>query len=173
MMPVAVVPGNQVCIIVKSNIPSNASIGAQDVITVTATFVPSVGPTTTLSRVDITTVGSPSGSGLALTKSVRNVTQGGSAGITNTARPADVLEYVITYRNTSSVGINTIVINDVVPAFTGFNSAGCGMPFPLMISACMLSIQPAFNAGGAIQWTLTGTLLPGQSGNVFFLVTVN
>jgi mucin-19 len=173
MTSVAVVPGNLVCIIVKSNIPFNAPLMGQNLITVTSTFVPAMGPTTLLSRTDLTTVGAATGSGLALSKSVRNVTLGGAAVTNNTARPMHVLEYVITYRNNASAGLSNIVINDVVPAFTGFTSAGCVMPFPMMISACNVSIQPAINATGAIQWVITGTLLPAQSGSVFFFVTVN
>ena len=170
-MAVPVMPGDAVCLIVKSNIPLNASQGATNLITVTSTFVPSMGPTTMLSRVDITTVGT-GGSGLTLSKSVRNVTQSGTAVTTNTARPMDLLEYRITYGNSSAVGLNMIVINDAMPAYTGFSSASCVMPLPMMVTACNVSIQPAFNMGGPIQWTLTGVLLPGQSGTVSFFVTV-
>jgi uncharacterized repeat protein (TIGR01451 family) len=171
--PVAVTPGTQVCIVVKSNIPANAPVAAQDVITVTASFTPMMGPIVTYSRVDITTVGTAGGSGLALAKQVQNITLGGALGTSNTARPSDVLRYVITYTNASSTLLTNIVINDVTPAFTRFASAGCNMPFPTSITACMLSIQPAVNTTGAIQWTLTGTLMPGQSGTIFFTVTVN
>ena len=37
---VAVMPGNQVCLVVKSNIPAAAPYSALDNITVTATFTP-------------------------------------------------------------------------------------------------------------------------------------
>ena len=170
-MAVAVMPGDQVCIIVRSNIPANAPQGALNVISVTASFVPTVGPTTLLTRADITTVGT-AGSGLTLSKSVRNVTQGGSAVTSNTARPMDLLEYRITYGNSSAVSLNMIVINDAMPAFTGFSSASCVLPLPMLLTVCSVSIQPAFNMGGPIQWTLTGTLLPGQTGRVSFFVTV-
>ncbi len=168
---VATMPGDQVCIIVKSNIPANAPQGAQNVINVTSTFVPTMGATTTLTRVDITTVGT-TGSGLTLSKSVRNVTQGGAAVTSNTARPLDLLEYRITYTNVSAFSLNNIVINDGTPAFSGFTSASCIMPLPMMVTVCNVSVQPAVNMGGPIQWSLTGILLPMQTGTVAFTVTV-
>lgn len=170
---IAVTPGTQVCIIVKSNIPASAPVGAQDVITVTASFTPSMGPVVTYSRVDITTVGYAGGSGLALSKQVRNVTQSGTLGTSNSARPADTLEYVITYTNSSSTPLNSIVINDVTPAYTRYVAANCNMPFPANITACSVPIQPAVNGTGPIRWSLTGTLAPGQTGTIFFRVTVN
>ena len=79
----AVAPGMQVCIIVKSNIPTTAPYNAQDVIAVTAAFTPTAGSSVTYSRQDVTTVGAVGGAGLTLQKSVRNVTLGGAAGTSN------------------------------------------------------------------------------------------
>ena len=168
----AVTAGQQLCIILKSNIPASASLGAQDVISVTATFTPAVGPLVTYTRVDITSVGSAQGSGLVLMKSVRNVTLGGAAGTTNTARPGDVLEYIIGYSNTSNATLSTITLADVTPAFTSFVSASCVMPYPNNITSCTPSIQPSVGGTGSIQWTVTGSLVPGQTGSVLFRVTV-
>ncbi|MBC8161615.1 MAG: DUF11 domain-containing protein, partial [Roseiflexaceae bacterium] len=169
---VATLAGDQVCIIVKSNIPAAAPYNAQDVVTVTATFTPSVGPVSTYTRQDVTTVGTAGGAGLVLTKSVRNVTQGGAAGTSNTARPGDLLEYVVTYTNNSSTPVSMVVISDNTPAFTQFVVASCGMPLPAAITACMVSAQPAVGANGNVQWTLTGALNATQSGTVVFRVTV-
>ena len=172
MAGVGVIPGDQVCIIVKSNIPAAAPFNGQDVITVTATFTPTVGANVFYTRQDITTVGAAGGAGLVLTKSVRNVTQGGVAGTANTAKPGDVLEYVITYSNNSSTPVTTVVIGDNTPAFTVFALASCGMPLPAAISACAVTTQPAMGGAGNIQWTLTGALNAGQSGGVIFRVNV-
>ncbi|MCY7387197.1 MAG: hypothetical protein LH481_03900, partial [Burkholderiales bacterium] len=169
---IAVNPGDQVCLVVKSNIPAAAPYNAQDIITVTAMFTPAMGPNVLYTRQDITTVGGAGGSGLTLTKSVRNVTQGGVAGTANTARPGDVLEYIITYTNAASTTVMMIVISDNTPAFTNFNVASCGMPLPAALSSCMVTVQPMIGAGGNIQWTLSGLLNAGQSGGVIFQVTV-
>jgi uncharacterized repeat protein (TIGR01451 family) len=169
---IAVTPPSQVCIIVKSNIPANASLNAVDQITVTATFTPTVGPVVTYARIDVTTTGALFGSGLTLQKTVRNVTQNTPAGTNNTAKPGDVLEYVVTYRNTSNAPLSSVVINDVTPSFTTFLSALCGGPLPNNITACALTTTPGVGINGPVQWTLSGTLAPAQSGTVSFQVSV-
>jgi uncharacterized repeat protein (TIGR01451 family) len=171
---IAVTPGQQVCIVVKSNIPAAAPGGAQDIILATATFTPMSGPVVTYTRTDITTVGGGTTAGLVLMKSVRNVTQGGAVGTSNSARPGDVLEYVITYTNSSASAIlTTINLADVTPAFTTFVSAGCMvMPYPNNITACSVTTAPSVGGMGAIQWQLTGSLAPSRSGFVVFRVTV-
>jgi len=169
---VAVNPGDQVCIIVKSNIPAAAPYNAQDNITVTATFTPSVGANIVYTRQDVTTVGAVGGAGLVLTKTVRNVTQSGAAGTSNTALPGEVLEYLITYTNNASTAVSTIVISDNTPAFTNFSLATCGAPLPAAISACAVTTQPAMGTAGNVQWTLTGSLNASQSGTVLFRVIV-
>ncbi len=165
----AVSAGGQVCIIVKSNIPSTAPYGGQDGITVTATFTPTVGSPATYTRSDVTTVVSSGGSGLVLMKSVRNVTTGGAAGTSNTAKPGETLEYIITYSNTSNAPLNTIVISDNTPAFSTFVSATCNMPYPSAITACNIT-SPMVGVAGNILWTLTGSLNSSQSGTVLFRV---
>ena len=170
---IAVLPGQQVCIVVKSNIPAGATYGSQDVISVTATFTPGIGSPVTYTRVDITSAGAATGSGLVLTKAVRNVTQGGATGTSNSAKPGDVLEYIVTYSNSSNAALATINVADVTPAFTRFVSASCmAMPYPNNITACAVSVQPAMNGTGAIQWQLTGSLAPGTTGSVLFRVTL-
>lgn len=169
---VSVNTGDQICIVAKSNIPAAAPYNAQDVISVTANFVPTVGANTSYTRQDVTTVGAVGGAGLILAKTVRNVTQGGAAGTTNTALPGDVLEYVINYANSSSTGISMIVISDNTPAFTNFTVASCGAPLPSAVTACAVTTQPAVGGSGNVQWSLTGTLNAAQSGNVTFRVAV-
>jgi uncharacterized repeat protein (TIGR01451 family) len=166
---VAVVPGDRVCIVVADNVPLAAPYNAVNVITVTATFT---GPLT-YTRTDTTTVGSAGGAGLTLAKAVRNVTLGGAAGTSNTARPNDVLEYTVTYTNGGSGALNTIVITDATPAFTTFQSATCTAPLPANLTACSATTQPGVGATGAIAWTLTGSLAPGATGSVVFVVRVN
>ena len=169
---VAVNPGDQVCLIIKSNIPAAAPYNAQDIIVVTAMFTPTMGSNVLYTRQDVTTVGAPGGSGLTLMKLVRNVTQGGIAGTTNSARPGDTLEYVITYTNTASSPVMMIVISDNTPVFTTFAQASCGAPLPAALLSCAVTVQPMVGAGGNIQWSLTGPLNGAQSGTVLFRATV-
>ena len=169
---IAVSPGDQVCLVITSNIPAAAPYNAQDIIVVTATFTPTTGPNVLYARQDVTTVGAAGGSGLTLMKSVRNVTQGSAAGTSNSARPGDILEYIITYTNTASTTVMMVVISDNTPAFTSFNLASCGLPLPAALTGCAVTVQPAVGVGGNIQWTLTGLLNAGQSGNVIFRATV-
>jgi uncharacterized repeat protein (TIGR01451 family) len=165
---VAVNAGDTVCIIVRESIPGTAPYNAQNVVSVTAT--PSSGAAIT--RTDTTTVGAASGAGLTLAKSVRNVTQGGTASTSNTARPNDILEYTITFTNTGSGVVSAIVVTDATPAYTLYQSAQCGAPLPANLTACSVTSQPAVNGSGSIVWTLTGSLLSGGSGAVSYQVRV-
>ncbi len=110
--------------------------------------------------------------GLTLAKTVRNVTQGGTAGTTGTALPNDILEYTITYTNTSAGTVSAIVITDATPAFTLYQSAACGA-LPGNVTGCSVTTQPAANGTGSVVWTLTGTLLSGGSGSVSYQVRLS
>ncbi|MGZ5073396.1 MAG: hypothetical protein ACXWBL_09680, partial [Usitatibacter sp.] len=165
---IAVGAGTAVCIIVADSIPAAAPFNGQNVITVTSTF----NGVQTISRTDTTTVGAVGGAGLTLAKSVRNVTLGTPAGTSNTARPGDVLEYVVTYTNSGAGALSAIVVTDSTPAFTSFQAASCGAPLPGNITACNVTTQPAVNASGSVVWTLTGSLVPGGTGTVLYTVRV-
>jgi uncharacterized repeat protein (TIGR01451 family) len=165
---IAVNAGDTICIVVRDSIPGTAPYNAQTVISVTATF----NGAQTITRHDTTTVGSAAGAGLVLAKSVRNVTLGSGAGTANTARPNDVLEYTITYTNTSSGVVSAIVITDATPAFTTFLSASCGAPLPGNVSSCTVTSQPAVNGAGSVVWTLGGSLLSSGTGTVLYQVRV-
>jgi uncharacterized repeat protein (TIGR01451 family) len=161
-------PGDSVCIIVRDNIPAAAPLNAQNLITVTSTF----NGTQTISRTDTTTVGASAGAGLVLTKSVRNVTLGTPAGTSNTGRPNDVLEYTLTYTNSSNGPVSVIAITDATPAFTTYLAASCGTPLPGNITSCAVTTQPAVNGTGSVVWTLGGSLLSGGSGTVIYTVRI-
>ena len=162
--PIAVLAGDQVCIIVKEFVPAGAAVGAQNQVTISASFsysnaLPSL--SATYSHTDLTTVGTASSAGLNLVKSVDKAT----------ALPGDTIIYTITYRNDSSGTISSVTINDATPAFTTFLAAGCGAN-PPNITACAVTSQPIVSATGAIIWSLTGGLLPGASSTVSFSVRV-
>ncbi|MBL0140682.1 MAG: DUF11 domain-containing protein [Betaproteobacteria bacterium] len=166
--PVATVAGAAVCIIVRDSIPGAAPYNAQNVIAVTATF----NGAQTYVRTDTTTVGAAAGAGLTLAKTVRNVTQGSPAGTSGTALPNDILEYTITYTNTSAGPVSAIVVTDATPSFTLYQSGACGA-LPASITGCGVTTQPAVNGTGSVIWTLTGTLLSGGSGSVSYQVRVS
>ena len=156
--------GETVCLLLKEFVPGGAPGGAQNLVTVTASFTYSnASPALASSQAhtDTTTVGAAGSAGLSLQKSVDK----------STALPGEVLTYTIVYANTSNAALSNIVINDTTPAFTNFLAAACG-PNPPNIVACGVSSQPAPNATGAIGWTLTGTLAPGAASSVTFSVRV-
>ncbi len=171
-----VVAGQQVCIIVKENIPSNAPLNGQDQITVTATFTytnanPAIAAQV-LTHTDITTIGSGAGSGLTLQKNVcviSSVTNLCTTAATanNAAKPGDLLEYSIVYTNTTAGTLTAMVVKDTTPAFTLFDSATCGAPI-----ACTIGPVPALNGTGAIQWNLSAPVAAGAVGNVSFRVRI-
>jgi uncharacterized repeat protein (TIGR01451 family) len=170
---IAVAAGAQVCIIDKVFIPANAGYGAQDQTTITAVFTPtSTGSAASLSRMDLTTVGSVGGAGLSLNKTVRNVTTGEIANANDSAASGQTLEYTITYGNNGAGSLNVIVINDTTPSFTRFVSAQCVTPLPSALSACSVTTMPAVNSQGSLAWTLTGNLQSNATGSVSFRVTV-
>jgi uncharacterized repeat protein (TIGR01451 family) len=163
-----VAAGASVCIIVRDSIPAIAPYNATNVISVTSTFNGS----STITRTDTTTVGAAGGAGLTLAKAVRNVTQGGPSGTSGTARPNDVLEYTITYTNTSASPITSVVVTDATPAFTQYLSAACTTPLPAALTSCNVTTQPAVNGMGSIVWTTSGSLNSGGSGSVTYQVRV-
>ncbi len=61
------------------------------------------------------------GSGnLVLEKWVRNVTAGESFGKTNNAKPCDILEYRIDFKNIGVEDIQKLLIGDIIPVYTSF-----------------------------------------------------
>lgn len=158
-----VTAGQTVCLLVKEFVPAAAPLNAQNSLTVTATFSSTFsGAAVAFNYVrhDITTVGQPTGSGLTLVKSV-NVA---------TVLPGGNIIYTVTYTNNSSGIMSNVVISDVTPSYTVFQSASCGV-LPLSLTACAIA-SPAVGATGAISYTMTGTLDPTRSGAVTFTVQV-
>ncbi|MDO8417891.1 MAG: CARDB domain-containing protein [Agitococcus sp.] len=151
--------GDVICLINKQFVPSNATQGALNVVSVSSSFVyDTLAPTVTevLTRTDTTTVGLTNT--LVLQKSVDKLS----------ASPGETVTYTITYRNNGTQAISNIVINDSVPAFTHSPVASCLLPLPANISVCTPVITSPL-----IQWNLTGTLAPSQQGNVRFQITLD
>ena len=155
---VPVVAGTPITIFLKNFIPTTAANGAQDKLTIAATFTPTNGPVQTLSRSDLTTVATSTG--LLLTKTVDKAT----------AKSNDVLVYTITYRNTGAEALTNLVVRDATPAYTTFVSASNGTLAPGLSAPTIAA--PAVAGKGAVTWTFGGSLNPGQSGTVTFSVQV-
>ena len=117
---------------------------------------------TTLTNEDLTSVGGGGGAGLSLVKTQDNATP----------LPGGRIVYTIAYTNQGSGSITSIRINDATPAFTRFVSAACLGPLAAGLSACSVTTSPAVGVIGAIEWTLSGALLPSASGQVSFAVDV-
>ena len=156
--PVAVAAGVPITIFLQNFIPTTAANGAQDKLTVTANFTPTVGPVQSISRSDLTTVAA--NQGLLLTKAVD----------LTSAKSGDTLTYTITYRNTGAEALTNLVVKDATPAYTTFVSASAATP-PTGLTAPTIA-SPSVNAKGNVTWTFGGTLNPGQSGIVTFRARV-
>ena len=157
--------GQTLCILVREAIPATAPNGAQDVITVTATYAfanaaPALSAIYT--HTDTTTVASTSSAGLQLVKTVDKAT----------ALPNEVLTYTITYTNTGTSPITTVVISDSTPAFTVYVGASAGCPGLITRTTCTVSAEPANNAAGSVNWNITGNVAAGASSTVQYQVRV-
>ncbi|PSU70010.1 hypothetical protein C9J22_12495 [Photobacterium phosphoreum] len=179
----AVIPvsGNTaICLLSKVFVPANASLNAQYNYEIEANMVfeDSVGTGHGVTRLvlDSDTVRATySGAGeLKLEKTVQNITQNSAASASNTGKPGDVLEYVITYSNIGSGPIKEITVFDTTPAFSLLNTAvDCsGVPASL---ACAVSTPNGINSAGyqgEVKWILTNELQPGESGTVKYQVVI-
>ena len=165
--------GQKLCLIVKVSTPAGAAAGAQSTASLSAAFLytnASPALAATLAASDVTTVGAPGT--LSLTKLVSNLTQGGAAATAVSANPGDTLQYTLTATNNGAQSLATLAIYDATPAFTTFVSAACPATLPPGISACSVSTQPAVGAGGALQWTFTGSLAASGSLAVTYQVKI-
>ena len=157
---IAVAAGGFVCVVLRESVPPGAPDGAQDLVTVTATFSSAGGAGASLTVTDLTTVGLPSG--LVLEKSVDK----------SSAEPGEVLVYTIAYRNDGAAPITQLVIADATPKYTTFvpASALCGA-LPPQLGSCTPAPPPS--STGPVTWTFTGALDPGASGTVTYSVTID
>ncbi|WP_318459256.1 GEVED domain-containing protein [Photobacterium leiognathi] len=180
--PVAVSGNNTICLLSKVTVPANATLNAHYHYDIEANmvFADSAGTGHGITRVvlDKDTVRAIfSGSGeLRLEKTVRNVTQNGSAVTSNEGRPGDVLEYVVTFTNVGISPISDVKIFDSTPEFTELSQAvQCNdgtVPAPL---GCSIVTSDGVNSAGYegnIRWEMNGPLAAGDSGTVIYRVVI-
>lgn len=161
--PVAVVAEQTLCLLARVSTPGAASVNDTQTATLTATFTyATAGFSSDQVRADITVIGPGTAAGLTLTKTVDR----------SAAKAGDTLVYVIRFENHGKEPLGQLRIHDQTPAYTVFVNANCGTPLPAGLSACAVSQQPAAGATGGVEWSLTGSLPPGGSGQVGFSVTL-
>jgi len=113
----------QYCFIIKAFVPSNVPEGATDSLTVSLKedwLNTSEGDDDQTSVVDTVIVSGGVSGILKLEKWVRNVSAGEDFTKVNTAKPCDVLEYRIDFKNISTQVAKSITIGDVIPDDTEF-----------------------------------------------------
>lgn len=183
---IAVVAQQKVCVIVQQYAPATAPVGYKNEATLLASFNYSNASPSLSSSHTVNDTTLMDNSSLSLFKEVRNVTQNGSFGANNQAKSGDVLEYRITYTNTTPAVLTSLTINDTTPAFTSYVSSTVGST-PATLTACAKNTpaNPAPSAGvacssvqspggtGAVIWRFTGSLPGSASGQVLFQVKVD
>ena len=86
------------------------------------------------------------------------------------ATPGSTILYTITFQNSGTTTLTQLKIEDTTPAFTTYADSSCGtLPSSL---ACAVAAKPEVGANGKVEWGITGTLAPGDSGTVTVTVKV-
>ena len=78
--------------------------------------------------------------------------------VAGTAYPGSTISYTITYGNAGSVTATGVTLHETVPDYTSFNAGASHPSWSCIGTSCTLAI---------------GTVAPGGSGNVLFVVTVD
>ncbi|MBF7694788.1 prealbumin-like fold domain-containing protein [Acinetobacter rathckeae] len=166
-------PNSDLCLVQRVHVPSNVATGAQHIGELQASYQFTLAsPAETIygktnKRYDVTLIGT---AGLTLSKKVRAVASCPSTSsdvnafsTINQASKSDRLEYEITYKNNSTKKLQNVKVKDSLPIGTSFGSQTCG-------------VTPSDNtcsttrSDSAMQWNLTGLLMPAASGTLRFCV---
>ena len=112
---------------------------------------------------------------VSVTKRVRNVTQGGAFGVSSTGAPGDVLEYSIIFINPSSGMVGDVKVHDETPEYTTLDEATAVVQDPGGLD-CQPAVPPGGGSAGyagPLRWDCTGTMPPGDKGEVSFKVRID
>lgn len=116
---------------------------------------------------------------LEIEKTVQNISDGSDATYSNTAKPKDILEYKILFKNNGSMPIDDIRLYDVVPNATELSSVMSCLPtsvlLPPSLTCSQINTMDGVNSigyKGSIEWVLSGSLYQGESGYVSYQVSV-
>lgn len=169
-LPLSLKNNEQVCLVQRVYAPATASMGAQHISKLQASFSVTLADATQITgisnaRQDTTVLGS---TGLSMQKGVRSVgscpssaADTGAFTTSNQAQSGGYLEYEITYRNNSNKNLIDVTIKDSVPLGTVYQSNSCG--------ATPSGMTCVANANSdALLWQTTGILKPSQQGTVRF-----
>ena len=170
-LPLSLKNNEKICLVQRVYAPVTASMGAQHIGQLQASFNVILADATQIAgvsdkRQDTTLLGS---AGLSMQKRVRNVascvsTPANDTGFSlqNEVQNGGYLEYEITYRNNSLKNLVDISVKDSVPSGTIFQNNMC---YISPTGICTPS-----KTGDALLWQIGGTLLPNQQGKVRFCV---
>ncbi|MFG6414947.1 hypothetical protein ACG02S_13690 [Roseateles sp. DC23W] len=157
---VALVADQKLCLVAKVAAPAGVPDGTRHTLALTAHFAYANSVLTReQQRGDVTMVGQPTVAGLQLVKAVdRSVAQAG-----------DLITYTITFSNLSNEALGALKITDATPAYTVFQAASCGtMPNAQIV--CAVSAQPPAGMAGRVEWSFSGALGSGLTGQVVLVV---
>jgi uncharacterized repeat protein (TIGR01451 family) len=117
--------------------------------------------------------GSSLGSGLGLSKLVRNVTTGGTFSLAASGKPTEILEYCVLFVNNSTGALTNLVIRDQLPFFTTLVSNSLS----LTLLGITTPLSEALDAdvgeviGGLVTVRIT-SLVAGQQGQVCYRASI-
>ncbi|SMO96197.1 DUF2341 domain-containing protein [Gracilimonas mengyeensis] len=160
---VAVTANQTMCLLLKVTVPQGVSTGASNSSVITANFVldnTSPDIEQELQRTDLVRVSITEG-GLVIVKEVNK----------GQALPGASLTYTIDYTNNGSEPISSMEIVDNTPSYTSFTSATCNT-LPNSLTGCTIE-DPGSGQEGVIKWIFQGSLAPGASGSVTYVVKIH
>ena len=174
-LPLSLKANEQVCLVQRVYAPATASMGAQHIGQLQASFSATLANPNevitgqSIKRQDTTLLGS---AGLSMEKGVRSVLSCPSTSAdqdifktSNESKSDSYLEYEITYRNNSLKNLVDVVVKDSVPLGTVYKSTSCNTT---PVGMTCTSTQ----SNSALVWQTAGVLLPNQQGKVRFCVQV-
>uniref|UniRef100_Q11I63 Uncharacterized protein n=3 Tax=Chelativorans TaxID=449972 RepID=Q11I63_CHESB len=172
--PAAVQAGDVICLLVRTEALVSVPPGGELAYTLAAATALSgtqavLEPAANQDKVTVAT------GSVTVTKRVRNVTRNGSFAASGTGAPGDVLEYSIIFSNPSSGAVSHVQVHDKTPSYTTLSAPMTVVQDPASLD-CAPAVPPAGGTAGyrgVLRWDCTGTMLPGDQGEVSFKVTID